>query len=149
MFTGILIGSYWCCDSTALNTTSRNANKLPAANGPCCNEIGKILTDSPHTSYCSNFRHNDFALSPFISPRPWQGITNEPVTEKGVRNAVLESFYGNLSLGEKQKFKKGATQVQVYSISIFLFVSFKRELFLFEMKQRKPNYSQGIKSIES
>lgn len=70
VFTSGLIGSYWRCGSRALNIVSRNVNGLPAANGPCCNETEKILTDSLHTSHCSNFRRTDFSLSPFISSQP-------------------------------------------------------------------------------
>lgn len=80
VFTSGLIGSYWHGGSRALNTVGRNANDLPGANGPCCNETGKILTDYLHTSHCSHFRHTNFSLSPFISPWPWPGIMNEAVT---------------------------------------------------------------------
>lgn len=81
VFTSSLTGLN-CRGSRALNTMSRNVNDLPAANGPCCNETGKILTDSLHTSYCSHFRHTDFSLSPFISPKPWPGIMNAAVTRR-------------------------------------------------------------------
>lgn len=59
-----------------------NVNDLPAANGPCCDETMKILTDFLHTSHCSYFRPTNFSLSPFISAQPWPGILNEHVTKR-------------------------------------------------------------------